>query len=210
MDWRQDPGSGVPVTQALTVEAATVQKIAVDLSQYPIHGQAELDALAGVAVQAKARLAFLEESRKAETRPHQAETKRIQDLYRAPESAYAAVLLAVTQRLSWHHADTRRAQEAAQLAAASQFAQAQAAPEQAPALLQAAHQTLAAAPAPAAAAGIQFRKRWTHAIENPELVPRELCSPDPAKIRAWVAAGGRQAPGLLVWQDETAAVTGKP
>jgi hypothetical protein len=36
----------------------------------------------------------------------------------------------------------------------------------------------------AKASNASFREAWTYEIINPNLVPRELCSPDPEKIKA--------------------------
>jgi len=48
-------------------------------------------------------------------------------------------------------------------------------------------------------------ERWHFEITNSAAVPRELCSPDPKKIRAYVAANKDQAkftPGVKVWATQ--------
>lgn len=45
------------------------------------------------------------------------------------------------------------------------------------------------------------RKVWTFDITDPGEVPREFCSPDPAKIRDAVKMGGRMIPGVRIFED---------
>jgi hypothetical protein len=54
--------------------------------------------------------------------------------------------------------------------------------------------------------------KGTHQIEHysfqinaPDLVPREFCSPDPAKIRAHAKRHGTSLPipGVTIWPDDT-------
>jgi hypothetical protein len=205
-------------------EAINVLAIVAVVKDLPITGQKELDQLAGAAVQAKQRATWLEAEQRRLTKPHQAETKRIQDLFRAPREAYETLRYAIRERLERHQVEVRRAQEAAQLAAAAEFQRAQAAaqvlaapapaPVQAAAIetyreaAQAGHAALAAAPPPVTAEGLSFRRSIAFEILDPASVPRELCSPDHVKIRAWIKAGGREAAGLRVFQDESLAVRG--
>lgn len=45
------------------------------------------------------------------------------------------------------------------------------------------------------------RKVWTFEIIDPAEVPREFCSPDPAKIRDAVKMGGRMIAGVRIFED---------
>lgn len=38
-------------------------------------------------------------------------------------------------------------------------------------------------------------------VTNPDEVPREFMTVDADKVRAWIAAGGRAAPGLRVFEE---------
>lgn len=59
-------------------------------------------------------------------------------------------------------------------------------------------------------ANISVRPRLRFEIVNPDIVPRELCSPDDAKVAAWVKAHGEShpeaCPGVRVWMDNQVSV----
>lgn len=66
-------------------------------------------------------------------------------------------------------------------------------------------------PEPAAVQGVSVRKVLDFEIVNPALVPRDLCSPDVAKVRAAIKLGEHEIPGVRVFErDQVAARTGKP
>lgn len=54
---------------------------------------------------------------------------------------------------------------------------------------------------------ISLVEHYEFRIESPDLVVRELCSPDPAKIRAYLKLHGAAAinatPGIKVWREDT-------
>jgi hypothetical protein len=57
--------------------------------------------------------------------------------------------------------------------------------------------------------GIGIREAWKFTVVDPSLVPRELCSPDDAKIRAAIKINGNQPiPGIVIEPD--AIVTVRP
>lgn len=65
----------------------------------------------------------------------------------------------------------------------------------------------------AAPAGTSFRERWRFEIEREVEVPREFCSPDPKKIRAFVSVYGDTKPiaGVRVFKDIDVAIRkGRP
>ena len=55
------------------------------------------------------------------------------------------------------------------------------------------------------------RDVWKFLVENPELVPRQFCSPDERKIRAHVAAYGDKQPiaGVNIFADVQVSVRTK-
>jgi hypothetical protein len=66
-------------------------------------------------------------------------------------------------------------------------------------------------PEPAKVQGISVRKVWEFEITDPAAVPRELCSPDGTKIRAWIKMGHTASvPGVRIFErDQVSARTGK-
>jgi hypothetical protein len=46
-----------------------------------------------------------------------------------------------------------------------------------------------------------FEKFWNYEITDPELVPKNLCSPDPMKIRSAIKDGMRMSFGLNIFED---------
>lgn len=192
----------------LALETRSVAAFTANVAALALPDQDAVDALARFARDAKARAAWLEASRKAETSPLLAQVEAIRARFRSVEHAYKAVLDAVVARLGRHAQETRAAQEAAQAEAAKAFAAAQeAAPEARPAALALAHQTLAAAPETGRSEGVSSRAVWSFEITDPDRVPRELCAPDPARVRAAVAAGIRSIAGVRVFQEERVRVS---
>jgi len=50
-------------------------------------------------------------------------------------------------------------------------------------------------------ASASSRKTWKYEIIDPDLVPRELCEPSPAKLRAAVNSGIRKIPGVRIYEE---------
>lgn len=49
----------------------------------------------------------------------------------------------------------------------------------------------------------RFRKDWKFEIIDEDEVPREMCTPDPVKIRAWIKNGTRDIQGIKIWEETT-------
>lgn len=58
-------------------------------------------------------------------------------------------------------------------------------------------------PAPPAVDGVQARRVWRFEVADADAVPRDLCSPDPAKIRA---RGPGETPGVRWWEESNVTV----
>lgn len=52
----------------------------------------------------------------------------------------------------------------------------------------------------------RYRKDWKFEIENPDLVPHNLCTPDPKLIRAAVKSGVREIEGVRIWEETTPVI----
>lgn len=56
---------------------------------------------------------------------------------------------------------------------------------------------------------VSTRKIWKYEIENPDLVPRSFCKPDPAAINRAVRDGARDIPGVRIFAETTTQVRTK-
>jgi len=57
---------------------------------------------------------------------------------------------------------------------------------------------------PLAGGKVVMTSRWTYAIDDPTLVPREYCQPSPGLIHAAVMKGVRSIPGVRIFQTDSA------
>lgn len=68
-------------------------------------------------------------------------------------------------------------------------------------------------PEPVQVQGVSVRKVWDFEVTDPAQVPRDFCTPDPGKLRAWMKLGGDSPatiPGVRFFQrDQVAARVGK-
>lgn len=129
----------------------------------------------------------------------------------APALAYAEKLAAERQRKAEAAAAAKQA-EAERLA---REAERTARPEVFDAAIKVADQAEAAAKLAAAKPGVHsrttglygatssLRSRWVHKVTDPAKVERHLCWPDDRLIRAAIAAGLREAPGLEITEERT-------
>lgn len=65
-----------------------------------------------------------------------------------------------------------------------------------------AQQAIATVAPVAPPAGVSVRKVWRFRVVNQDAVPRELCSPDPEKIREAFEGGRREVPGVEFFQED--------
>ena len=186
----------------LALEAEQVSAACARVEALELPDQAALDELGSATKEIKARLKFLEGSRRGRTDPLMAEVEIIRDEYRAVEGAYKSLELACKSRLGRHAQEAARAREAAQLEA-SKAHQAGNAP--------AAFQALMTAPPPVQTAGVSFRDEWVVEIVDPTLVPRNLCRVDEAAVLAFVKAtdGQQLVPGVRAFKRAAVAVRGR-
>ena len=68
-------------------------------------------------------------------------------------------------------------------------------------------------PEPAKVGGISVTKVWDFEVTDEASIPREFCSPDPRKLRAWMALAGpgnapHAVPGVTFVQRDRVAVRG--
>ena len=58
-------------------------------------------------------------------------------------------------------------------------------------------------------AGTSLVEHYKFRVDNPDLVPRELCSPDSAKIRGYLKLhkASAEIPGVAIWREDTVRQT---
>lgn len=137
----------------------------------------------------KARYKALEDRQREITAPMRAAEKSVRDLFRPGLNALAEAEALLKAGIAKCQAEQFRANQEATARAQAALAQGN--------VLEAAKAATALAPVEALQ-GITSREVWTFRIVDPAQVPRELCTPDEAKIRAAVAAGAREIPGVVV------------
>ena len=165
-----------------------------------ISNDADLDRLSKIVARAKKLVKKLSEKRKEVTAPADEFKKEVLAVERK-ETELLNKLIAHGDKLMGDYALTkarkaeeeRRAIEAQQAALAEAEVERQRRAELAASAFGVNPLTIpTAAPMPelhptttrAKASNASFRETWTYEIINPNLVPRELCSPDPEKIKA--------------------------
>jgi hypothetical protein len=165
-----------------------------------ISNDADLDRLSKIVARAKKLVKKLSEKRKEVTAPADEFKKQVMAVEKN-ETELLNKLIAHGDKLMGDYAlakarqaeEERRAIEAQQAALAEAEVERQRRAELAASTFGVNQLTIPAAwPMPelhpkitrAKASNASFRETWTYEIINPNLVPRELCSPDPEKIKA--------------------------
>lgn len=169
----------------LVEEGAAIQTwLAHVKANVQVDDAASLDAAADMARLAKARADALEEDRVIFSKPLHHWKGQVDGVYKNLTGPLEQVIRTIKDRMGAYGA--RKAQERALVmqASASEY--------------QAGGTPTAPIPEPAQAAGVSLKVRWTARITEPDLVPRDLCSPDPEKIQA------------RIWYADTAATPPTP
>jgi hypothetical protein len=187
----------------------------------PIPDEAEFSRLNDTLGNWKRAAKELELTRKALVEPHNGAVRAINEFFRfllvpgADFEARAKKLMVLYRQEE--ESRRRREAEAARVRqeqAAVKEAEAEAQGDLAAAQEASREQTAAALAVPRAmpttvktqAATTTTRKRWTFEVVAPDLVPPSYCTPDEKKIRAAVADGVREIPGVNVFETEELSV----
>lgn len=147
-----------------------------------VHDDATREAAAGALRVARDAAAALERRRKVFTEPLHEVKSRIDALFRPLRSGAESLEQAHRDAINAYDTAREHERRAAMRAAAAQEPEA----------------PLVPAP-PAPVAGVQARLVWRFRIVDASKVPRELCSPDEAKIKA---RGPGEIPGIE-WYEES-------
>ena len=154
------------------------------IRDYPIRSEQDVADLTRGAREFAATLDAVEEERKSITRPIREDEKLVNEAYRPYTTALNAMLAAIKGRIARYQTELQAEQRRLQAAAVESFKAG--APERGVALM-------AQVPLAVETPGVSVRDRWTFEVTDPDAVPRELCSPDPAKLAAFVKAYPKEA-----------------
>jgi hypothetical protein len=184
-------------THPATNECLTVLQ---NVQALQITDQASLDWTGLLLKEVKAKAKGLDAELKSFTKPHREAEAKVRAWFKPALDAAAALEAALKAKIGDYTLACQRAQAVALEAAAAQFQAGN----------QAAGVTaLAAVPeAPTAAKGVGVRMVERFRVVSPDLVPRDLCSPDDKKITA-ARALGREIPGVEFYQDTSVSVRTK-
>jgi hypothetical protein len=183
----------------LANKAQQLRSLIQAVREYPLTTDNDVAQLTDGAKEFKASLDAVEEERMSLTRPIREDEKLVNEAFRPYTSALKDMLQAIKDRLVRYHAETRAAQAELQAKASQAFQAGDSAQGVA---------IMAQIPIQAETPGVSMRDNWTFDVVDENAVPREFCSPDPAKIRAYVAAYKDKAaiPGVKVENRPIASV----
>jgi hypothetical protein len=181
--------------EAIQVWLAHVQ------AQVHVKDADSLEAAAHVARLAKARLEALEGERLVFSGPLHKWKGQVDKTFKGLTGPLAEVIKVAKDRMGEY--GLRKAQERAAAMQASAM------------LHQAGGTPTDAIPEPAQAPGVSLKAVWRARVVEPDLVPRDLCSPDLDKINAsiWYADAARQPrpiPGVEFYQETLTTVRKEP
>lgn len=159
------------------------------LREFVIANDQQQEQVAGVLRDVKARYKVLEDKRTEITRPLNQALRAVNDLFRPPKQRFESLEKLLKDKISAYLRQKSEANAAALKAAAVA-----ATPEAATQIIQ---QVAPVVPPQ----GVFVRQVWRFEVTDPDLVPREFCSPDPDKIRR-VAPETASIPGVRFYQED--------
>ena len=156
---------------------------------FQITNDEQQEQIAGVLRKVKEKSRELEDRRKEITGPMNQALRSVNDLFRQPKLRLDALEALLKEKIALFL--RTRAEVNRQLIATAAVASTP----------QAASQSLAQVAPIAPPTGVTVRKVWKFAIDNPDAVPREFCSPDPDKIKL-VDPATTHIPGVRFYQED--------
>jgi hypothetical protein len=184
-------------THPATGECLTVL---ANVQALQIIDQASLDWTGLLLAEVKTKAKELDAELKSFTKPHREAEAKVRAWFKPALDAAAALEAALKAKIGAYHLAQSQAQAKALQAAAEQFQEG----NQAAGVI-----ALAAIPETVAATkGVGVRTVEKFRVVNPDLVPREACSPDDAKIKA-LRALGREIPGVEFYTENQVSVRTK-
>jgi len=178
--------------QEADAQLAVVSEWSELIQTFEIQNDEQQEQIAGVLRDVKKRSNQLEERRKEITVPLNRALGSVNDLFRAPRAKFDALEKTLKDKIAAYlrkkSEDNARALQAAAAAPTAVLAT----------------QAIARVAPVAPPAGVSVRQVTRFEVVNPDLVPRDLCSPDDDKIKLALSTG-REVPGVRVFQESVVA-----
>lgn len=153
------------------------------IGDFEVATQEDLDTASEVIAYAKGKHGELEAMRKRAVKPIDDARRAVQDLFKPAQHPWAEVERTLKARLAEHaEREQERNREAVESGDASGVT------------------------TTSEVEGVRTSKHWTFEITDPDAVPRELCTPDPAKIRQVISEARKagedppELPGVRFYQ----------
>jgi hypothetical protein len=179
-------------------EQTQVDLALATISAMPVQDQATLTTVNEWLVQGKDRAKAIEEQRVSITKPQNEALRATNALFRPVLDQYQK-LIGVLGRKVVEGTQYLEAERTRALQAAAELYRAEN-----PVAHQQANQMMTALPEDPSHKGTSVRKIWKFEITSAPDVPRAYCCPDDKAIRAHVAAGARDIPGVRIWEESVA------
>lgn len=182
--------------EAANLEAEAAKKIVDALKPITITTQEMCVQIDGIVKEAKRLEKALEAREKKITVPMNAVLKSVRDDFRPARDAYKQIEAIGKPKIAAFLAEAERLRTESYQAGVQALQEGR--PEAQALLTQAAHATEAEAPR-----GTSVRYAWEATVDDPRAVPRELCTPCPKLIRAYLAQfpvekAAPEIPGLSI------------
>lgn len=181
----------------LEAEGAEAGQILVLVKDFQITDQESMDFANEGLADVKAKIKWLETKRKEATSPMLQALEAVRSWFRPAEKFYGEAEKIWKSKMSAYAQvqDRAQAKALAEVQAAHQSCDVE---EVAQAMTQAVKADVVLP------SNISITKRWRHNVVAPDLVPRNMCSPDPRKIQAAVDAseGAVAIPGVAIFPDD--------
>ena len=183
---------------ALEKESAEAGEILALVKAYEITDQPSMDLANESLGEVKARLKWIEAKRKEATGPMLAALEAVRSWFRPAEQFYKDAERVWKDKIGAYFQVQAEAQARA-------LAAVQSAHDAGDARAVAQAMTKAVSADVEMPRNVSVVKRWDFEIVHPDAVPRDMCGPDPAKIRAAVnlTDGAIEIPGVRIFRSDT-------
>jgi hypothetical protein len=190
----------IPVpSDYLAAQKSEADGVVQFIAQFHVTDQRTMNLASGWVKIVKETWNQLEEQRKELGKPLRSNLKLIQEHFNPALATLKKAENALKQKITEGSQRALAAQQQALLAAQQAYQQGN--PQETSLASQKAAQADVALPK-----GVSTRPVVCWAVENPAMVPMELCSPDPKKIQGAIDMGHRSIPGVNIWEEQQVSV----
>lgn len=173
----------------------------VEVRAFAIAGQADLDLAAELLAEAKARAKYVLTRKEAITKPLNAALKAARDLFRPAEQHFAEIEQVLRAAIAGFHGAQAEHNAAALAAAAEAFVEGD---------VEAVAAAVSSMASTTNTEGIGIRHTFAFEVTEPDAVERAMCSPDRAKITAYMRDAIVQCREAGLPEEEIAATIAIP